>query len=86
VDKIFTILGEAKVKTKQQKYQEAVARNLSCARQSHKYKGRPIEVARQAIGIRKGDYNFDSELKALGVETAALTGPKPRALTEGERQ
>lgn len=46
------------MKTKDQKYKEAVERNLKNLG-TPKYKDSPLELCRRKLGIRKGDTTWD---------------------------
>ena len=53
------------MKTKQQKYDEAVARNLQVAEVSPKYKGMTLENAKTRIGIRGNDARYDDVVNTI---------------------
>jgi hypothetical protein len=52
------------MKSKDQKYSEAVERNLEYAK-SHSQRFDDMEDARYRVGVRANDSKFDNELKPL---------------------
>ena len=53
------------MKTKEQKYNEAVERNLSKSAKKKKYKGMKLSEAKMSIGIRAKDDRFDNEVNVI---------------------
>jgi len=54
-------------KSKKQRYEEAVDRNIKSAKGPHsaRYQGRSFAQAKQALGIRKDDESYDDQVTTL---------------------
>ena len=53
------------MKNPEQKYKEAVARNIASAKRSDKYKGKEFHSVCRALGIRKEDTSYDKQVNEI---------------------